>query len=72
LRVFTNLLEELKRCFRPLETECFLLGFWSFEESAGGGGGGGGGGGAGWGAGRRRRRRSSRSMRGEQKEEHSS
>ena len=31
--VFTNLLEELKRCFRLLETDCFLLGFWSFDAS---------------------------------------
>lgn len=31
--VFTNLLEELKRCFRLLETDCFLLGFCSLETS---------------------------------------
>lgn len=32
-RVFTNLLEELKRCFRLLDTDCFLLGFCVFEAS---------------------------------------
>lgn len=31
--VFTNLLDELKRCFRLLETDCFLLGFCSFDAS---------------------------------------
>lgn len=32
-RVFTNLLDELKRCFRLLDTDCFLLGFCGFEAS---------------------------------------
>lgn len=32
-RVFTNLLELLKRCFRLLDTDCFLLGFCSFDTS---------------------------------------
>lgn len=31
--VFTNLLEVLKRCLRLLETDCFLLGFCSFDAS---------------------------------------
>lgn len=32
-RVFTNLLEELKRCFRLLDTDCFLLGFCDLDTS---------------------------------------
>lgn len=31
--VFTNLLEELNRCLRLLETDCFLLVFCSLDES---------------------------------------
>lgn len=33
--VLTNFLDELKRCFRLLETDCFLLGFCSLEASEG-------------------------------------
>lgn len=33
LRVLTNLVEEWKRCFRLLETDCLRLGFCSFDVS---------------------------------------